>query len=235
MSLTLNEVFIRLLLATLVSGIIGWDREQRNHPAGIRTHILVCIGSCILALCQIAICLQALKMSQLHPFFSRVITANPARLIAQVVSGIGFLGAGTIVVTQHFVTGLTTAASLWVTAALGIVIGMGYYEIAIPGSIIVIIVVILLNRMLKIKRVHQVEIKYYHRQATTKILREYFHKKHIKVEHYSFHINKADMDGNERIYTTIYTLKLPKMLTYDQMLDQLSANENIVQINLVAR
>lgn len=235
MHLNLNEIVIRLLFATLVSGIIGWDREYRNHPAGIRTHILVCLGSCILALCQIAICSQTLKISQENPFLVRVITANPARLIAQVVSGIGFLGAGTIVITRHFVTGLTTAASLWVTAALGIVIGMGYYQIAITGSILVILVVVVLNRILKTKRIRQIEIKYYHRKDTSNFLRRYFQKNHIRIEHYSFHINKADMDGNDRIYTTVYTIKIPKNISYDKMLNQLSANNDIVQINVVNR
>lgn len=233
MKLSLTDIIIRLIIATLIAGIIGWDREQRSHPAGIRTHILVCLGACILALCQIEICIQTLAISRNEPFLTRVITANPARLIAQIVSGIGFLGAGTIVITKHFVTGLTTAASLWVTAALGIVIGMGYYSIALSGAFLVVFVLTVLKRFLAVKRVQQVEIKYYHRSKTNQYLRNYFHKSDIKIKYYNFRINKADMDGNERIYTTIYTLKLPKSLSYDKMLDQLSSNNDIVQINLV--
>ena len=159
MKLSLTDIIIRLIIATLIAGIIGWDREQRSHPAGIRTHILVCLGACILALCQIEICIQTLAISRNEPFLPRVITANPARLIAQIVSGIGFLGAGTIVITKHFVTGLTTAASLWVTAALGIVIGMGYYSIALSGAFLVVFVLTVLKRFLAVKRVQQVEIK----------------------------------------------------------------------------
>lgn len=233
MSLSVNEIIFRLIFATLVSGIIGWDREQRNHPAGIRTHILVCLGACLLGLIQQEICIQVLQMTVFNSHYLSLLRVDPARLICQVVSGIGFLGAGTIVITRHAVTGLTTAASLWATACLGIAIGMGYYPIAITGSILVIIVVILLNRLLKVKRTRQIEIKYYHREQTSNYLRRYFHKNHVQVEHYSFHINKDDMDGNDRIYTTIYTLKLPKSVSYAQMLDQLSANTNIVQINLV--
>ena len=233
MKLSLTDIIIRLIIATLIAGIIGWDREQRSHPAGIRTHILVCLGACILALCQIEICIQTLAISRNEPFLPRVITANPARLIAQIVSGIGFLGAGTIVITKHFVTGLTTAASLWVTAALGIVIGMGYYSIALSGAFLVVFVLTVLKRFLAVKRVQQVEIKYYHRSKTNQYLRNYFHKSDIKIKYYNFRINKAELDGNERIYTTIYTLKLPKSLSYDKMLDQLSSNNDIVQINLV--
>ena len=195
MKLSLTDIIIRLIIATLIAGIIGWDREQRSHPAGIRTHILVCLGACILALCQIEICIQTLAISRNEPFLPRVITANPARLIAQIVSGIGFLGAGTIVITKHFVTGLTTAASLWVTAALGIVIGMGYYSIALSGAFLVVFVLTVLKRFLAVKRVQQVEIKYYHRSKTNQYLRNYFHKSDIKIKYYNFRINKADMDG----------------------------------------
>ena len=195
MKLSLTDIIIRLIIATLIAGIIGWDREQRSHPAGIRTHILVCLGACILALCQIEICIQTLAISRNEPFLPRVITANPARLIAQIVSGIGFLGAGTIVITKHFVTGLTTAASLWVTAALGIVIGMGYYSIALSGAFLVVFVLTVLKRFLAVKRVQQVEIKYYHRSKTNQYLRNYFHKSDIKIKYYNFRINKADMDS----------------------------------------
>lgn len=233
MHLNFSQIILRLLISTIVAGIIGWDREHKSHPAGIRTHILVCLGACILSLCQIEICIQTLNISKANPLFTRVITANPARLIAQIVSGIGFLGAGTIVVTRHFVTGLTTAASLWVTASLGIVIGLGYYQIALSGAILVIFVLIILRRFLAVRRIQQVEIKYYHRIDTTAYLRKYFKKNRIQISHYNFRINKADMDGKERIYTTIYTLKLPRKLTYEEMLNELSANNNIVQINLV--
>lgn len=233
MHLTIDDIIFRLVVSTIVAGIIGWDREHRNHPAGIRTHILVCLGACVLALCQIEICIQTLSISQANPFLTRVITANPARLIAQIVSGIGFLGAGTIVVTRHFVTGLTTAASLWVTAALGIVIGMGYYDIALPASFLVILVLIILERLLKFNHVKQVEIKYYNRRKTIQFLRQYFRKNKINIEHYSFHMNKADKEGDNKIYTTIFTLKMPKAITFEKMLDQLSENSDIVQINLV--
>lgn len=76
-----------------------------------------------------------LKTAIAYPKLIGTVTTDPARLIAQIISGIGFLGAGTIVITRHFVTGLTTAASLWVTAGMGIAIGMGYYQIALTSSV----------------------------------------------------------------------------------------------------
>lgn len=117
MSFKLNflEIILRLSMATIFAAIVVLDREEHNHPAGLRTHILVCLGACILALIQEAICDQVLYYAKNYHNLSTVLGADPARLIAQVIGGIGFIGAGTIVITHNFVMGLTTAASLWVS------------------------------------------------------------------------------------------------------------------------
>src|SRR5699024_5161715 len=112
-NLSIYEICLRILLAAVFSGFIGFDREFKNRPAGIRTHILVCIGAALIAMVQKEITFNALEIAKENPDFAGVIRADEARLIAQVVSGIGFLGAGTIVVTKQAVRGLTTAASLW--------------------------------------------------------------------------------------------------------------------------
>jgi len=121
--LSVLTVVIRLLLAVLFSGIIGLDRAYKHRPAGLRTHILVCLGACIIAMIQKNIGFNALEMAREYPQFKGVLRADDARLIAQVVSGIGFLGAGTIIVEHHSIRGLTTAASLWVVACIGIAKG----------------------------------------------------------------------------------------------------------------
>ena len=113
------SVFARLLLAVLIGGAIGMERGRRGRAAGMRTHILVCIGAAITAL-------VGLFASQSLGFQS-----DPLRVSAQVISGIGFLGAGMILVRGHFqITGLTTAAGLWATAAIGLAVGIGFYEVA---------------------------------------------------------------------------------------------------------
>ncbi|WP_455714328.1 MgtC/SapB family protein [Anaerosporobacter sp.] len=116
------SIIVRMLLALLCGGIIGFDRERKGRPAGFRTHILVCIGSTLVMITSQFI-ISVLKMG-----------TDPTRMGAQVISGIGFLGAGTILVTpkQH-VKGLTTAAGLWACACMGLAIGIGFYEGAILG------------------------------------------------------------------------------------------------------
>lgn len=130
---TLNEfnvisVVARMLLAMLLGGCIGLEREKSKRPAGFRTHILVCVGSCMTALIG------------LYVVYEMGATSDPLRVAAQVISGIGFLGVGTILVKEHdHITGLTTAAGLWTTAAIGIACGYGFYVGALVGTLIVAI------------------------------------------------------------------------------------------------
>lgn len=118
-----------LLLAALLGGIVGLERESRNRPAGLRTHVLVCVGSALLMQLSIGMWL----MSTSHG------NGDPGRIAAQVVSGIGFLGAGTIMRDGVTVRGLTTAASVWVIAAIGLAVGAGYYVESIATAVIVVL------------------------------------------------------------------------------------------------
>lgn len=113
------HITIRLSLALLMGGLIGFERETSSHPAGLRTHILVCLGSTLVMLLSMYGFSEFAKLDNVR--------LDPARLAAQVISGIGFLGAGTILYTGKSITGLTTAASLWVVAAIGLTIGAGFY------------------------------------------------------------------------------------------------------------
>jgi putative Mg2+ transporter-C (MgtC) family protein len=109
------SVVIRILLAMILGGCIGLEREKNKRPAGFRTHILVCVGACMTALIGLFVWN---KISG---------TSDPLRISAQVISGIGFLGVGTILVKEHdHITGLTTAAGLWATATIGIACGCGF-------------------------------------------------------------------------------------------------------------
>ncbi len=126
MILSVPEIMLRLGIALIFGGAIGFERQYKNRPAGMRTHILVCMGACIIALIQVEIASKALREALEYPELVGTIRSDEARLIAQVVSGVEFLGAGTIIVTKQSVMGLTTAASLWAIAGLGIAIGMGF-------------------------------------------------------------------------------------------------------------
>ncbi len=120
------SVFIRLLLAVLFGGIIGFERRLRKRSAGLRTFALVCVGSALA------------MVTNEYLFLHYHMTGDPGRMAAQVISGVGFLGAGTIILNGRKVKGLTTAASLWATAAVGIAVGGGFVLGAFFGFFIII-------------------------------------------------------------------------------------------------
>jgi putative Mg2+ transporter-C (MgtC) family protein len=130
------EILLRLALACLLGGLIGFERECNKQPAGLRTHILVCVGATLVMLCNIFI----------FEKYKGVANIDPARLGAQVISGIGFLGAGTIIKEGISIRGLTTAASLWVVACLGIAIGLGFYTGAIISTSFILIILIFFSK-----------------------------------------------------------------------------------------
>ena len=133
--LTLWGIVIRILVSVVLGGIIGLERGMKNRPAGLRTYMLVCMGSCVVML--------------INQYTTQVFgTGDPVRLGAQVISGIGFLGAGTIIVTSHNqIKGLTTAAGLWTSACIGLAIGIGQYEVAIGAGLCVFLVLTVLHEM----------------------------------------------------------------------------------------
>ena len=143
---------IRLLIAAGLCGLIGLEREYKRHPAGFRTHLLVGLGSCLLMLLS----LYGFK-DFIHLTSASAVRYDPSRLPSYVVSGIGFLGGGTILVHGLTVKGLTTAASIWIVAAIGLVVGIGMYYIAIFTTIVVILSLIFLNKWenVFIKKAHK--------------------------------------------------------------------------------
>ncbi|MBQ7089045.1 MAG: MgtC/SapB family protein [Clostridia bacterium] len=126
------SITVRLLAALLLGGLIGMERGRHGRAAGMRTHVLVCVGACMTALVGL--------------FMSDV--SDATRIAAQVISGIGFLGAGTIMIrNQSVVTGLTTAAGVWCTATIGIALGYGFYLAAVIATVITIVTATLLTRL----------------------------------------------------------------------------------------
>jgi putative Mg2+ transporter-C (MgtC) family protein len=119
----------RLTLAFLLGGVIGWEREHEEKPAGLRTFILVCLGAALFVLVTLDVIEEAQRLVHVGP--TRV---DPVRIISSVAQGIGFLGAGTILVTRGSVLGLTTAAAIWATSAIGVACGLGLWRIALVGT-----------------------------------------------------------------------------------------------------
>lgn len=138
--LTYHEIAIRLILSTILGGIIGIERERRNQPAGLRTHIILCVGSTLMMLVSIYVASE----------IGNPENSDPARIAAQVVSGVGFLGAGAILRFGVSIKGLTTAASLWTTAGIGLGAGSGFYVGSLLATIIIIIALSLLSKWEKV-------------------------------------------------------------------------------------
>ena len=132
---TLLAVIVRIVVSFLLGGMLGMERGLKQRPAGLRTYMLVCVGACMIMLT--------------NEYIVQVYgSGDPARMAAQVVSGIGFLGAGTIIVTRHSqIKGLTTAAGLWAAAAVGLATGIGFYEAAIVGAVVIFMTLSVLSNL----------------------------------------------------------------------------------------
>lgn len=133
--ITLTAVAVRIFAALIIGGILGLERGMKNRPAGLRTYMLVCVGSCLIMLTN-------------QYIYQMTGAGDPMRLGAQVVSGIGFLGAGTIVTTRRsHIRGLTTAAGLWSAAGVGLALGIGFYEAALVAGCAIFVIMTLLYHL----------------------------------------------------------------------------------------
>lgn len=174
-------IVVRLVGAALLGGLIGVEREYNKHPAGFRTHLLVCVGACLIMLLAMFGFQDYIAENEQHVNF------DPSRLAAYVVSGIGFLGAGTILVQGYTVRGLTTAASIWVVAGIGLSIGVGMYFAGVFTTIIVILSLMFLNKVddTFFKKKNEIESIVIHAKpedATLLSIIEIFENNKIKVK-----------------------------------------------------
>ena len=219
----LNEVSIvaRYVLAAICGGIIGLEREHKHRPAGFRTHILVCIGAASTALTgQYLLTLNALGNG---PFI-----ADPLRLSAQVIAGIGFIGAGTIIVTKRRqVKGLTTAAGLWTCAIVGIAIGVGYYEAAIFTAFLIMFTELLLSKVDAFILSNSKSINVYVEYDVADTLQKIMNELKIRdVQIVDFEITKTSTESESHI-SAIFSLQLTKKMPQNRVLTALSKIEGV--------
>lgn len=135
--LNIYSTVVRLLLASLLGGVLGFEREKKGRHPGLRTHMLVCIGSALIMLISIYI----------YDVYGSKTTVDPGRIAASVVTGVGFLGAGTIIISAEKVRGLTTAASIWTSSAIGLAVGCGYESAAIITTVVAFLILSTLKRV----------------------------------------------------------------------------------------
>lgn len=228
--LPLYEIILRIVMAIIIGGVIGYERGYQNRPAGFRTHILVCLGAAIVSMIQDQLRVNILKYTILHPEVAQVLKTDLGRIGAQVVSGIGFLGAGTIMRDKGIIGGLTTAASIWATGCLGLSIGWGFYYLAIPAGIGIIIVLVTLKKLerywIENKHIMKIDIQYNKEYSYSDILiKNYniFKEMNVRIKDVTKSIEENKIS---------YTLIVAKQMEAVDVLLELSKYEHISQVQI---
>jgi putative Mg2+ transporter-C (MgtC) family protein len=215
-----SVVIIRLLLATFLGAVIGFEREYHAKEAGVRTHLLVALGSCLFMI--ISVYGFDFMLDRDHVSF------DPSRIASQVVTGIGFIGAGTIILQKQMVRGLTTAAGLWVTAAIGLACGNGMYVVAVVTTIIVLASLGLINVYLPYFSQKERHITFLAEdyEVMTEIL-ERLRQEKITVLNYELHKDAEENNGKMLVSLEI------RMKRYDNAKGIASILKNFEKVELV--
>lgn len=135
----------------LFVGLIGYERQKKHKIAGMTTHLMVAFGAVALAIVQEYMVIDSIQFIKDNPTLAGNIVVERQRIIAQIIAGVGFLGTGAIIKTNGYITGLTTASTLWISAIIGIIFGLGYYELGITVSLVALLTLVIIKRVFKIK------------------------------------------------------------------------------------
>ena len=209
------SVTLRMGLAVLVGAVIGLERSAKNRPAGFRTHILVCMGAAVAS------------MTGLFLFLVLKLPTDVSRLGAQVISGLGFIGAGTIVVTKKMsIKGLTTAAGLWTTGIIGLAIGAGYYELGVIGAVLVLLAETVfdsLGHRIRHTPEYSVEIHYNEKTCLDEVLR-YCKDNRMAIVNLKIHT----LEGQDTLYAA--EVKVRGNVRPDPLMEHISHMNGIVSV-----
>jgi len=219
------EIILRLLLAVVLGGLIGFERESHNRPAGFRTHILVCSGSALI------------MMVSAYGFtgqFGEGFISDPGRIAAGVVTGIGFLGAGTIMQQRGSVQGLTTAASIWVVSGVGLAVGVGFYLGSAVTTAFVLVSLLLLKRTEKRffskRRLKRLLIRAVDQPGLLGVIG-------IALGDFSVNIRKSELgdpetgeDGGEELINLEFLVEVPLDLNRKELFATLHSLEGVIEI-----
>ncbi len=228
--LNLFSLTLRLVLAGALGGCIGIERGQKHRPAGCRTYFIVCMGAAL------AMILGQYESAMLTSFWSDLasvvgVKTDVSRFGAQVINGIGFLGAGTVIITgRQEVKGLTTAAGLWASACMGLAIGAGFYECALVGFLYILLTFFVFNRLGAwiIARTRNMDfyLEYDHTDSIPEILATI---KGLNIRVFSVDISKTK-NGELVTRSAIFSVKLPKKMYHSQLIALLAKKECVLMI-----
>ena len=216
---TLAAVAVRILTGLLIGGILGMERGMKNRPAGMRTYMLVCVGSCLIMLTN-------------QYIYQTTGAGDPMRLGAQVVSGIGFLGAGTIVVTRRsHIRGLTTAAGLWAAAGVGLALGIGFYEAALIAGFAIFVIMTLLQHLDAHMHRSTRILEVYAELSADVSLGAFIHRvRELDLEITDIQLDSSAMpDNGQRAF--IATLRSAKRQNHLVLMEQLQQIEGIIHLD----
>lgn len=231
--LSLGVVCFRLLLAIVFGGLVGFERERKHKPAGFRTYILVCFGSAVVSMIQDQLRVSLIDFNAHFPELAALFKSDLGRLGAQVISGIGFLGAGSIIKERgESIAGMTTAAGIWATGCVGLGIGWGFYNIAVVAIAFMLIIMIFLKRvesqLIKRNFVGVFQVTYEEEELnvteTIEICSAIFRRK-------SMSITKVEKDVEN--HTLTFTIATADVLSIGSVVSLLSAKEGIAAVSQI--
>ena len=215
------DILIRLGIAIAAGFAVGLERERHHRPAGIKTHIMVCMGAAIVSMIQLYMAQDAVAVVGLHPEMADAVKVDFGRLGAQVISGIGFLGAGTILQRKGSIKGLTTAATLWLVACIGLAVGMGYYWIVGIGLALVLVVLIGLRLLQKCAFRHNqinLEIRFFDKKKSMEAIQSYLDENRVAVQNIEFLEDEGEgACKGKRLWLCCYTVRLPRALDFQTL------------------
>ena len=218
--MTLLAITVCMLFATVCGGVIGVERELKRRPAGFRTHILICVGASMTIL------------TNLYLFQVMHLYTDISRLGAQVITGISFIGAGTIIVTKRRrVKGLTTAAGLWTVGIIGLVCGAGYLELAIFATLMVLFAELVLSKLeYRFARIIQdanLYVEYRHSEDLPQIMDV---MQQHGAEIHDLEISRINEEADEHYYAAVLSVQARRRNLDDVLIPAVTAIENVIQI-----
>lgn len=212
------DILIKIIVSIILGGLIGLERERRNRPAGLRTHILVSLGSCLFTISSIE--------------FSKIYGGgvDPSRVAANIVTGVGFLGAGTIMKEGLTIKGLTTAATIWLSSAIGLTCGIGFYIPAILTTLLAFLVLIFV-RVYELERLRKNEsnIRTFNVRVTDKPGQ--LGKIGTIFGKYGIHIKNVKFERDEKSLNIEFVVSVPQNIEIKDVCNELSLEDFVIEVS----
>lgn len=233
--LSWTDIIIRVVAATIVGGIIGVEREISNHPAGFKTHALVCLGAAITSMiAEEMVCIYGVEGA-----LNDASKVDVTRIASGVVSGIGFIGAGAIIKSKEGgVTGITTAATVWLSGCIGLAIGMGNFRITVVSVAMILIITLWLNtvekKIVRKRGLYWIDVVLNYEKAAQKSetivdIEQYFKLNQITISQFSL-LNRDDDEENIKYNVFRFGLRIPTAVTKSLVIRDIAKMDGVMEV-----